>query len=246
MPAVRWTLAQPGNEDVRSVNALVGETNDGALNDIRGMPVTRDHVAAAITSAKAGPVEEGAVGAGTGTIAFGWKGGIGTSSRVGAAAGATVDRRRARADRTTAAGSRLPAFLCWKETAAPARSRDEPPAPGSDARRLLHDRRRDRRAARRARPEAARGAGDLALARTGSTYSNGSGDFAIAFSTHPSLRVTAASGPQPRTRPADRRRVEPLRSGARSHGGSRLQLDAQSDGHHRQRPNDSGAADSIR
>ena len=78
---VRWTLAQPGNENVRSVNALVGETNDGGLNDIRGLHVTREHVAAAITSARDGTVEEGAVGAGTGTVAFGWKGGIGTSSR---------------------------------------------------------------------------------------------------------------------------------------------------------------------
>ena len=79
---VRWTLARPGNENVRSVNALVGETNDGALNDIRGMHVQRDHVTSAITSAASGAVAEGAVGAGTGTIAFGWKGGIGTSSRV--------------------------------------------------------------------------------------------------------------------------------------------------------------------
>ena len=78
---VRWTLAQPGNENVRSVNALVGETNDGGLNDIRGLHVTREHVAAAITSARDGTVEEGAVGAGTGTVAFGWKSGIGTSSR---------------------------------------------------------------------------------------------------------------------------------------------------------------------
>ena len=79
---VRWTLAQPGNERVRSVNALVGETNDGTLNDIRGLHVTREHVTAAITSARGGAVDEGAVGAGTGTIAFGWKGGIGTSSRL--------------------------------------------------------------------------------------------------------------------------------------------------------------------
>ena len=66
---VRWTLAQPGNGDVRSVNALVGETNDGTLNDIRGFHVTRDHVTAAITSARTGTVDEGSVGAGTGTIA---------------------------------------------------------------------------------------------------------------------------------------------------------------------------------
>src|SRR4051812_48479489 len=79
---VRWTTAQPGNEDVRSVNALVGETNDGTLNDIRGQHVTREHVTAAISGAKGGAVDEGAVGAGAGTIAFGWKGGIGTSSRT--------------------------------------------------------------------------------------------------------------------------------------------------------------------
>src|SRR5262249_47183292 len=64
------------------VNAVVGETNDGALNDIRGLHVTGDHVRAAIEAARGGPVEEGAVGAGTGTICFGWKGGIGTASRV--------------------------------------------------------------------------------------------------------------------------------------------------------------------
>src|SRR6516164_7255661 len=79
---VGWTLAQPGNESVRSVNAVVGETNDGTLNDIRGFHVTRDHVTAAITGARTGAVDEGAVGAGTGTIAFGWQGGIGTSSRT--------------------------------------------------------------------------------------------------------------------------------------------------------------------
>src|SRR5688572_6392561 len=79
---VRWTLAQPGNDNVRSVNAVVGETNDGGLNDIRGLHVTREHVLAAINGARDGAVDEGAVGAGTGTVAFGWKGGIGTSSRV--------------------------------------------------------------------------------------------------------------------------------------------------------------------
>ncbi|HKO57128.1 MAG TPA: P1 family peptidase [Thermoanaerobaculia bacterium] len=76
-----YMLALPGNEDVRSINPLVGETNDGALNDIRSRPVGRDEVFAAIRGAKGGPVEEGSVGAGTGTIAFGFKGGIGTASR---------------------------------------------------------------------------------------------------------------------------------------------------------------------
>ncbi|HJS57850.1 MAG TPA: P1 family peptidase, partial [Vicinamibacteria bacterium] len=75
---VAYTLAQAGNEQVRSVNALVGETNDGwALNDIRSLPVKREHVAAAIREAREGPVAEGSVGAGTGTVAFDWKGGIG-------------------------------------------------------------------------------------------------------------------------------------------------------------------------
>src|SRR5579864_5486020 len=74
---VRWPLARPGNEDVRSVNALVGATTDGTLNDIRGIHVTRDDVVHAIESARDGPVDEGGVGAGAGTIAFGWKGGIG-------------------------------------------------------------------------------------------------------------------------------------------------------------------------
>jgi len=78
---VRWTLKQPGHEKIRSVNAIVGETNDGYLNDIRGIHVTLEDVYAAIESAKGGPVQEGSVGAGTGTTAFGWKGGIGTSSR---------------------------------------------------------------------------------------------------------------------------------------------------------------------
>lgn len=79
---VRYTLMQPGNEDVRSVNAVVGETNDGHLNDIRGMHITPQMVVDAINQAHSGPVEQGNVGAGTGTICFGFKGGIGTSSRV--------------------------------------------------------------------------------------------------------------------------------------------------------------------
>ena len=74
-----WTLAQPGNEKVMSVNAVVGETNDGYLNDIRGRALTSAQILDAIKSARSGPVAEGAVGAGTGTVAFGWKGGIGTA-----------------------------------------------------------------------------------------------------------------------------------------------------------------------
>jgi D-aminopeptidase len=80
--AVKYTLQQKGNEDVRSVNAVVGETNDGFLNDIRGMHVTTSDIFEAIAKADTGIVEEGAVGAGTGTVAFGYKGGIGTASRL--------------------------------------------------------------------------------------------------------------------------------------------------------------------
>jgi D-aminopeptidase len=76
-----YMLGLPGNDDVRSVNPVVAETNDGFLNDIRGRHITRDDVFGAIKNAKTGAVEEGSVGAGTGTVAFGWKGGIGTSSR---------------------------------------------------------------------------------------------------------------------------------------------------------------------
>src|SRR5690606_1614043 len=79
---VGWMLEREGMENVRSLNALVGETNDGGLNDIRARPITPEHVVSALESAAAGPVEEGAVGAGAGTVAFGWKGGIGTSSRI--------------------------------------------------------------------------------------------------------------------------------------------------------------------
>lgn len=78
---IDYTLTQPGNEQVRLVNPVVGETNDGSLNDIRGRHVTKQHVLDAIRQAKTGPVEEGNVGAGTGTVCFGFKGGIGTSSR---------------------------------------------------------------------------------------------------------------------------------------------------------------------
>src|SRR5213594_2964572 len=78
---IDYMLALPGNEEVESINPLVGETNDGYLNDIRGRHITREDVFAAIKNAKSGAVEEGSVGAGTGTVAFGFKGGIGTASR---------------------------------------------------------------------------------------------------------------------------------------------------------------------
>src|SRR5690606_29069869 len=77
-----WMLRQPGMESVRSINPVVGETNDGGLNDIRQRPLADADVWRALDSASSGPVQEGSVGAGTSTVAFGWKGGIGTSSRV--------------------------------------------------------------------------------------------------------------------------------------------------------------------
>ena len=200
---VRWTLAQPGNDAVRSVNAVVGETNDGGLNDIRGLHVTRDHVIAAIAGARSGPVEEGAVGAGAGTVAFGWKGGIGTSSRTVRqghdtwTVGVVVQSNY---------GGKLviDGVPVWKDLspdrARPAvaelsrRSGEAAKADGSCMIVVATDAPLDARNLQRLAARAV-----FALARTGSTYSNGSGDFAIAFSTHPSLRVTSAAGPQART-----------------------------------------------
>ena len=192
---VRWTIAQNGNEDVRSVNALVGETNDGGLNDIRGLHVTREHVTSAITGARSGAVDEGAVGAGTGTVAFGWKGGIGTSSRVIRQQSDTwtvgVLVQSNFGGRLTMAGAPI-----WRELSPrPAGSRgNDENADGSCMIVVATDAPLDARDLQRLAARAI-----FAMARTGSTYSNGSGDFAIAFSTHPSLRVTGASGPQPRT-----------------------------------------------
>jgi D-aminopeptidase len=196
---VRWTLAQPGNENVRSVNALVGETNDGTLNDIRGLHVTRDHVTAAIAGAKDGAVDEGAVGAGTGTIAFGWKGGIGTSSRT-VKIGADTWTLGVLVQSNYGGKLVIDGVPVWKDLS-PARDRGRPDAPmsrfsdadGSCMIVVATDAPVDARALQRIAARAV-----FALARTGSTYSNGSGDFAIAFSTHASQRVTAATTPQQR------------------------------------------------
>lgn len=192
---VRWTLGQPGNTNVRSVNALVGETNDGGLNDIRGLHVSREHVLGAITGARGGAVEEGAVGAGTGTIAFGWKGGIGTSSRVvGSAWTVGVLVQTNYGGRLTVAGIPVwqrvsPAPPAGRVGGAPAAN----DADGSCMIVIATDAPLDARDLERLAARAI-----YALARTGSTYSNGSGDFAIAFSTATSNRVSTANGPQPR------------------------------------------------
>jgi D-aminopeptidase len=180
---VRWTLGRKGNENVRSVNAVVGETNDGQLNDIRALPVTREHVTAAIDAAASGPVEEGSVGAGTGTIAFGWKGGIGTASRKTGAYVVGVLVQTNFGGKLTMGGVPV-----WKELTP---GRFEPTADGSCMIVVATDAPLDARDLKRLAGRAV-----FALARTGSTYSNGSGDFAIAFSTFPGNRVTSARGPQ--------------------------------------------------
>ena len=188
---VDYMLALPGNENVQSINPLIGETNDGYLNDIRGRHVGRDEVFAAIRNAKSGAVEEGAVGAGTGTVAFGFKGGIGTSSRrlpanlgghsvgvlvqtnfggiltiAGAPVGRELGRYYLHDELDTAKGS----VMVVMSTDAPV-----------DARNLK------RLAARTM----------LGLGRTGSAGSNGSGDYAIAFSTSHSREVLSNDAMSP-------------------------------------------------
>jgi len=180
---IEHMLSLPGNETIRSVNPVVGETNDGWLNDIRGRHVRRNHILEAILYAHSGPVEEGSVGAGTGTLCLGFKGGIGTSSRVlprsqgghtvsvlvqsnfggiltlnGAPVGRELDRFYMRGDVPYGADG---SCMIVVATDAPLDSRNL------------------KRLAKRAM---------LGLARTGSFSSNGSGDYVIAFSTHKSCR----------------------------------------------------------
>lgn len=183
---IQWSLRQPRNEEVRSVNAVVGETNDGYLNDIRGRHVTPAHAIAAIDVARAGPVQEGAVGAGTGTVAFEWKGGIGTSSRKlpqslgGWTVGALVQTNYGGVLTVAGVpvGQALGRYFLKSEL-------EKAKADGSvivvlatDA--PLSDRNLER-LARRA---------FLGIARTGSPMTNGSGDYAIAFSTSLDVRRT--------------------------------------------------------
>jgi D-aminopeptidase len=188
---VQWTLSQPGNTEVRSVNALVGETNDGGLNDIRALAVRPAHVLAAMQAARGGAVEEGSVGAGTGTMAFGWKGGIGTSSRRlpaemgGYTVGVLVQSNYGGV--LTMDGAPVGKALGRYAYQPPAR-----PGSGADAERgdgscmvvVATDAPLDARDLKRLAARAVFG-----LARTGSSFSNGSGDFAVAFSTQASLRV---------------------------------------------------------
>jgi D-aminopeptidase len=181
---VEWMLGLPDMGGVRSINPVVAETNDGGLNAIRARPITAAQVRTALTTATSGPVSEGSVGAGTGTAAFGWKGGIGTSSRklpaalggwtvgvlvqsnfggvlqmMGAPVGRELGRYSFRTDTTRDRGDG--SIIMVVATDAP-----------------LSDRNLERVAARAI----------MGLARTGSSASNGSGDYVIAFSTAESVR----------------------------------------------------------
>lgn len=169
-----YMLALPGNQDVQSINPVVAETNDGWLNDIRARHVGRDEVLAAIRNAKTGPVEEGSVGAGTGTVALGFKGGIGTASRKlssGYIVGALVQTNFG--GFLTIAGA--PVGLELHEHAVREMAN---PAKGSVIVVLATDAPIDARNLKRLGARSM-----LGLARTGASGNNGSGDYAIAFST---------------------------------------------------------------
>lgn len=199
---VEWMLGLPGNEEVRSVNALVAETNDGQLNDIRGRHVGREEVFAALKSAKGGEVEEGSVGAGTGTVAFGFKGGIGTASRVvpqkygGYTVGVLVQTNYGGVLTMNGApvGRELgryflkddlePARKGGQKRVRPSASLDDDRADGSVIVVVATDAPLDARNLRRLAARAM-----LGLARTGSPSTNGSGDYVVAFSTAAQNRV---------------------------------------------------------
>ena len=184
---VGYTLGQPGNEQVRSVNAIVGETNDGGLNDIRRRHITRQHVLDAIAKARSGPVAEGSVGAGTGTVCFGWKCGIGTSSRAlpnGYIVGVLAQTNFG--GHLTIAGAPIFRSLQPPRRTASGLPKSAGAVAAGDGSCML--------VVATDAPIDARDLGRLAaravfgLGRTGSSYSNGSGDFAIAFSASPEMR----------------------------------------------------------
>jgi D-aminopeptidase len=186
-------LSQPGMERVGSINPVIGETNDGNLNAIRNRPITPADVQRALTSASAGPVAEGSVGAGTGTVAFEWKGGIGTSSRVvprslgGWTVGVLVQSNFGGILQVLGApvGRELGRYS-FKD--AVSRERGDGSVMivvATDA--PVSDRNLERLAARAI----------MGLARTGSSASNGSGDFVIAFSTAKEVRRNPANMARP-------------------------------------------------
>lgn len=200
---IDWMLQLPGNEEVRSINPIVAETNDGYLNDIRGRHVGRDEVFAAIKSAKEGTVEEGSVGAGTGTVAFGWKGGVGTSSRVipqslspgSAAAGVTGGYTIGVLVQSNYGGvltingapvGRELGKYYLKEQISNVSGADRigDAADGSIIMVVATDAPMDARNLKRLAARAM-----LGLARTGSPSTNGSGDYVIAFSAANRIRA---------------------------------------------------------
>jgi D-aminopeptidase len=193
-----YILALPGNENVLSVNPVIGETNDGYLNDIRGRHITPDDVFAAIKKAKNGPVEEGNVGGGTGTVAFGWKGGIGTSSRKlpqnlgGYTVGVLVQTNFGGVLSIAGApvGQELGRYYLHDELQ---EGSGKDKADGSCMILIATDAPTDARNLRRLAARAWPG-----MARTGSAASNGSGDYAIAFSTAPQLRIRISEKPPTR------------------------------------------------
>ena len=203
-----YMLSLPGNEDVQSINPLVGETNDGYLNDIRGRHVGREEVFGAIKNARGGMIEEGAVGAGTGTVAFGFKGGIGTSSRKlpvslgGYTVGVLVQTNFGGilAINGVPVGRELGRYYLKEQLSGADFSGCKPgqkssidlslcpPADGSVIIVIATDAPIDHRNLQRLAARAMMG-----LARTGAAGSNGSGDYAIAFSTAPESRILTAA-----------------------------------------------------
>ncbi|RYY26922.1 MAG: S58 family peptidase [Sphingomonadales bacterium] len=182
--SIEWTLKQPGNDKVRSVNAIVGETNDAILNDIRGRHVTPALATKAIEAARRGPVAEGSVGAGTGTVAFGFKGGIGTSSRKlpanlgGYTVGVLVQSNYGGVLTVAGApvGQMLGKYFLKDELSGGSADGSVVIVIATDA--PLSDRNLERLANR----------AFIGIGRTGSPITNGSGDYAIAFSVHPDVR----------------------------------------------------------
>lgn len=187
---IQYMLALPENRDVLSINPVVGETNDGYLNDIRGRHIAPEDVFSAIRNAKGGPVDEGAVGAGAGTVAFGWKGGIGTSSRRlppslgGYTVGVLVQSNFGGVLTIAGApvGQELGQYYLRKEIEQQGNSKDK--ADGSCMMIVATDAPLDARNLKRLAARAW-----LGMARTGSSASNGSGDYAIAFSTASQVRI---------------------------------------------------------
>ena len=187
---VDWMLAQPGMERVGSINPVVGETNDGGLNAIRSRPIRPEHVKAALDGAKSGPVAEGSVGAGAGTQAFGWKGGIGTSSRVipkslgGYTVGVLVQSNFGGILQVSGApvGKELGRYAFKNDVEKERGDGSIMMVVATDA--PISDRNLERLAARAM----------MGLGRTGSSASNGSGDFVIAFSTAPQVRRRLTPG----------------------------------------------------